>query len=160
MAPAPVARPMARMVDISKKPDVPRRAVASGEILLRPATVRAIRAGRVEKGDPIRTAEVAALQAVKRVWEALPHTHPIPITGASAEFTVKRDRVVVTCGVGATYKTGVEMEALYGTTVALLTIWDMVKSLEKDAAGQYPTARIENVRVLAKEKGAARGRRR
>ena len=150
---------MAKMVDISKKPDVPRRAVASGEILLRPATIRAIRAGRVEKGDPIRTAEVAALQAMKRVWEVLPHTHPIPITGAAAEFAVKRDRVVVTCEVSATYKTGVEMEALYGVAVALLTIWDMVKSLEKDADGQYPSKRIANVRVVAKEKGAGRRKR-
>jgi len=150
---------MAKMVDISKKPDVPRRAVASGEILLRPATIRAIRAGRVEKGDPIRTAEVAALQAMKRVWEVLPHTHPIPITGAAAEFAVKRDRVVVTCEVSATYKTGVEMEALYGVAVALLTIWDMVKSLEKDADGQYPSTRIANVRVVAKEKGAGRRKR-
>jgi cyclic pyranopterin phosphate synthase len=149
---------MAKMVDISKKPDVPRRAVARGEILLRPATIRAIRAGRIEKGDPIRTAEVAALQAVKRVWEALPHTHPIPITGASAEFAVKRDRVVVTCEVGATYKTGVEMEALYGVAVALLTVWDMVKSLEKDPSGQYPTATISDVRVVTKEKGGPRRR--
>ena len=147
-------RAMAKMVDISKKPDVPRRAIAAGEILLRPATIRAIRGGTVEKGDPIRTAEVAALQAVKRVWEALPHSHPIPITGASAEFDVRRDRVVATCEASATYKTGVEMEALYGVAVALLTIWDMVKSLEKDAAGQYPTARIQNVRVLSKRKGA------
>ncbi|TLZ59074.1 MAG: cyclic pyranopterin monophosphate synthase MoaC [Methanobacteriota archaeon] len=152
-------RAMAKMVDISRKPDVSRRAVASGEILLRPATIRAIRAGRVEKGDPIRTAEVAALQAMKRVWEVLPHTHPIPITGAAAEFAVKRDRVVVTCEVSATYKTGVEMEALYGVAVALLTIWDMVKSLEKDADGQYPSTRIASVRVVAKEKGAGRRKR-
>lgn len=150
---------MAKMVDISRKPDVPRRAVARGEILLRPGTISAIRGGKVEKGDPIRTAEVAALQAVKRVWEALPHTHPIPITGASADFIVKRDRVVVTCTVSATYKTGVEMEALYAVTVALLTVWDMVKSLEKDAKGQYSTARISNVRVVAKEKGPGARRR-
>src|SRR5438093_7230709 len=97
---------MAKMVDISKKPDVPRRAVATGEILLRPATIRAIRAGRIEKGDPIRTAEGAALQAMKRVWEVLPHTHPIPITGASADFAVTRDRAVVTCAATARYKTG------------------------------------------------------
>ena len=147
------------MVDISKKADVPRRAVATGEILLRPATIRAIRTGKVEKGDPIHTAEVAALQAVKRVWEALPHTHPIPITGASAEFVVKRDRVAATCEVSATYKTGVEMEALYAVAVALLTIWDMVKSLEKDEAGQYPATRIHGVRVLAKHKGTPGGQR-
>src|SRR3989442_10344138 len=144
---------MARMVDISKKPDVSRRAVASGEILLRPATVRAIRARMVEKGDPIRTAEVAALQAVKSVWEALPHTHPIPITGASAEFAVKRDRVGATCEVSATYKPGGEMEALYAVAVALLTIWDMVKSLEKDAAGQYPAPPRHRLRGLAQAKG-------
>jgi cyclic pyranopterin phosphate synthase len=72
---------------------------------------------------------------------------------------VRRDRVVVTCSVSATYKTGVEMEALYAVTVALLTVWDMVKSLEKDAKGQYPTARISNVRVVAKEKGPGARRR-
>jgi len=148
------ATAMARMVDISKKKDVPRRSVASGEIVLAPATVRAIRAGKVPKGDPISTAEVAGLQAVKKVWEALPHCHPIPITSASVEFAVKKDRVAVTCEVRATYKTGVEMEALYACTVALLTIWDMVKSLEKDDAGQYPRTRVRNVRVVTKEKGA------
>src|SRR2546422_8154010 len=147
---------MARMVDISKKPDVPRRAVATGEILLSPATLRAIRAGKVEKGDPVRTAEIAPLQAVKRGWEALPHAHPIPTTSAAAEFRLQRDRIAVSCEVSATYKTGVEMEALYGVTVALLTIWDMVKSLEKDAAGQYPATRIQDVRVVSKEKGPAR----
>jgi len=149
---------MARMVDISKKRDVPRHAVASGEIVLSPATIREIRAGRVPKGDPIHTAEIAGLQAVKKVWEALPHCHPIPITSASVEFSVKKDRVRVTCEVAATYKTGVEMEALYSCTVALLTVWDMVKPLEKDSGGQYPTARIEGIRVLRKEKGGRPGR--
>jgi len=148
---------MARMVDISEKPEVPRRAVATGDLLLRPATLRAVRAGRVEKGDPVRTAEVAALQAVKRVWEALPHCHPVPITSASAGFAVKRDRVTATVEVSATYKTGVEMEALYGVTVALLTVWDMVKSLEKDVAGQYPATRIQGVRVVSKRKGRGAG---
>lgn len=144
---------MAKMVDIAAKEDVPRRAVARGDLVLRPETLRAIREGKVPKGDPIRTAEVAALQAVKRTSEALPHCHPIPITGASAEFAFAKDRVTATCEVAATYKTGVEMDALYGCTVALLTVWDMVKSLEKDERGQYPFARIQNVRVVAKEKG-------
>src|SRR2546426_12624584 len=88
---------MARMVDTSKNPDVPRRAIATGEILLRPATIRAIRAGRVGKGEPIRTAEVAALQAMKRVREDLPITHPIPITGASADVAVTLDHDFDTC---------------------------------------------------------------
>ncbi len=144
---------MAKMVDISAKKDVPRRAVATGEIVLGDETIRAVRAGKVPKGDPIPTAEVAGLQAIKKVWDALPHTHPIPITSAAVEFSVRDDRITVTCEVTATYKTGVEMEALYGCTVALLTIWDMVKSLEKDEEGQYPLTRIQNVRVVAKEKG-------
>jgi len=144
---------MAKMVDIGEKPDVRRRAVASGTIRLKAATIRAIRSGRVEKGDPLATAEVAALHAMKTVWQVLPHSHPIPITAASASFTIRPDRIVATTMVEATYKTGVEMEALYGVAVALLTVWDMVKSLEKDARGQYPAARIEGVRVVSKEKG-------
>ncbi len=147
---------MAKMVDIGRKPDVRRRAVATGLIRLQPSTIRAIRARHIEKGDPLPTAEVAALQAMKAVWQVLPHTHPIPITSASVTFNVRSDRIAVTTAVEATYKTGVEMEALYGATVALLTIWDMVKAHEKDAQGQYPSARIEGVRVVSKEKNAGR----
>src|SRR3990172_7346953 len=73
---------MARMVDIGRKPDVKRRAVATGAIRLRPSTIRAVRSRRVEKGDPLAAAEVAALQAIKSVWQVLPHCHPIPITSA------------------------------------------------------------------------------
>lgn len=144
------------MVDVGRKPDVQRSAVASGRIRLRPATVRAIRRGGLEKGDPLGAAEVAGLQAAKSVWQVLPHCHPIPVTAAAVEFRVSKDGVSCTTRVEATYKTGVEMEALYACSVALLTIWDMVKSLEKDAAGQYPTARIEDLRVVSKEKGGPR----
>jgi cyclic pyranopterin phosphate synthase len=147
---------MAKMVDIGGKPDVKRRAVARGEIRLKAATVRVIRAGQVEKGDPLAAAEVAGLQAIKSTWQALPHCHPIPLTSANVSFELKSNSVVATTTVEATYKTGVEMEALYGVTVALLTVWDMVKALEKDAGGQYPTARIENVRVVSKVKGPSR----
>src|SRR5574340_120501 len=136
---------MARMVDIHAKPDVRRRAVAMGTIRLRAQTIAAIRAKRVEKGDPIAAAEVAGLQAIKSTWQTLPHCHPIPLTSAAVEFEMGRDRVVCTTVVEATYKTGVEMEALYGVSVALLAVWDMVKSLEKDAHGQYPVARIEGI---------------
>src|SRR2546425_7311319 len=144
---------MAKMVDIGTKPDVYRRATASGVIRLKPGTVRAIRAGRIEKGDVLAAAEIAALQAMKAVWQVLPHTHPIPITAASVTFDTGADHVVATTTVEATYKTGVEMEALYGVTVALLTIWDMAKSLEKDRQGQYPQARIEDIHVIEKMKG-------
>ena len=145
---------MAKMVDIGRKRDVRRRAVATGAIRLKPATIGAVHRHRVEKGDPLPAAEVAALQAMKSVWQVLPHTHPVPITAASVAFDVHTDRIWATTTVEATYKTGVEMEALYGVSVALLTIWDMVKSLEKDRTGQYPTARIESVQVVRKEKGA------
>jgi len=147
---------MARIVDIARKPDVPRRAVARGSIRLRPATLAAIRAGRVEKGDPLAAAEVAGLHALKSTWQVLPHCHPIPITSATVALEASRDRVTCTATVEATYKTGVEMEALYGVAVALLTVWDMVKALEKDARGQYPAARIEGVRVISKGKGRHR----
>ena len=145
---------MAKMVDIGRKRDVRRRAVATGAIRLKHATIGAVRTHRVEKGDPLPAAEVAALQAMKSVWQVLPHTHPVPITAAGVVFDVHTDRIWATTTVEATYKTGVEMEALYGVSVALLTIWDMVKSLEKDRTGQYPTARIESVQVVRKEKGA------
>ena len=146
------------MVDIKAKPDVLRRAVAAGTIHLRPATLAAIRAGRVEKGDPIAAAEVAGLQAIKSTWQTLPHCHPIPLTFAAVEFKLGKDRVECTATVEATYKTGVEMEALYGVSVALLTVWDMVKSLEKDARGQYPSARIEGIQVVSKTKGRSSAR--
>lgn len=147
---------MAKMVDIGGKPDVRRRATAEGSIHLKRSTIEAIRRGRVEKGDPLATAEVAGLHALKAVWQVLPHCHPLPITAARVVFAVERDRIDVRTDVEATYKTGVEMEALYGATVALLTIWDMVKPLEKDATGQYPTARIDGVRVVKKAKARRR----
>lgn len=143
---------MARMVDIGKKPDVERRATATGEILLQLATLTAIRAGTVEKGDPIRTAEVAGIQAIKRTAEALPHCHPIPLTHAAVHLEILESGVRCTTEVSATYKTGVEMEALHGCAIALLTVWDMVKSLEKDATGQYPLTAIRDLKVTAKEK--------
>src|SRR5437773_1079796 len=90
---------MAKIVDIGRKPDVKRRAVATGTILLRPTTARAIRDGPVEKGDVLVSAEVAALHAMKSVWQVLPHCHPIPITAADVSFDVRADRIVVTTNV-------------------------------------------------------------
>ena len=141
------------MIDIASKEDVPRRAVASGELVLQGSTLAAIRRGEVEKGDVLASARVAALHAAKKTWEALPYCHPIPLTAADASFDVRDDRLVATVEVRATYKTGVEMEALYACATALLTVWDMVKKHEKDEAGQYPFARVQNLRVLTKEKG-------
>lgn len=145
---------MARQRPIHAKPVVYRRAVASGEIRLSAGTVRAIRAGSVEKGDPLRAAEIAGLVAIKRTPELLPHCHPVPITGSAVELTVAASGVRARVEVEALYRTGVEMEALVGVSVALLTVWDMVKYMEKDARGGYLTTRIGAIRVISKEKAA------
>ncbi len=142
-----------RMVDISSKPAVARVATATGLLRLRPATLRAIRTGKVVKGNVLAVARTAAVSAVKRTWEILPLCHPIPLTGVETGLGIEKTGVRATCTVRATYKTGVEMEALVGVTTALLTVWDMVKPLEKDATGNYPGTRIEGVKVVEKKKG-------
>ena len=144
---------MAGMVDISSKPDVARIAKATGAICLKPETIERIKKGEVPKGDVLTVAKTAAVMAIKRTPEFIPLTHPIPITGVDVELKIEKERVRATVEVKSTGKTGVEMEALAGVAGALLTIWDMVKGLEKDKYGQYPTTEIEEIRVLKKVKG-------
>ena len=146
---------MAEMVEVGLKPEVLRQAHAEGRLLLQPATVAEIRAGTTKKGDPIATARVAAIQAVKDTPRILPLCHPIPITGVDSEITVDDDGVTARVSVSTVYKTGVEMEALTAVAAALLTVWDMTKYLEKDAQGQYPATRIEGVHVIEKVKRPA-----
>jgi cyclic pyranopterin phosphate synthase len=141
------------MVDISAKPDVPRVAKATGFLRLKPETVEKIKTNQVPKGDVLSVAKTAAVLAIKRVPELIPLTHPIPITGSEVKLEVRSDGVRATVEVKSTGKTGVEMEALTGVACALLTVWDMVKGLEKDEKGQYPETRIEDIRVLEKVKG-------
>ncbi len=142
-----------RMVDISGKEVVHRTAEAVGRISLRKETVAAVRDGRIEKGDPLTVAEVACIQAVKRTPDLIPLCHPIPIDSVDADFELGEDYVEARCRGAADYRTGVEMEALTGVAVALLNVWDMVKYLEKDEGGQYPTAEITGIRVVEKRKG-------
>ncbi len=144
---------MTKMIDISEKRNVSRRAKARGEIKLSASTMDAIRESRIKKGDVISTAKVAGIQAVKDTPKMLPLCHPIPITSVDVSLKLEKDRVVCECDVKAEYKTGVEMEALVGVTSALLTVWDMVKYLEKDDKGQYPETRIDCIKVVEKEKG-------
>ncbi|RQG99053.1 cyclic pyranopterin monophosphate synthase MoaC [Natrarchaeobius oligotrophus] len=141
-----------QMVDVGDKPDSERRAVAAGEIRLRPSTVEAIRDDRVGKGDVLATARVGAVQAVKHTWETIPMCHQIPITNVDTEFSLDDDRIELEVAVETTGKTGCEMEALEGVTTGLNVVWDMVKAIEKDEGGQYPSTAIENVRVVQKEK--------
>jgi len=144
---------MAKMVDISAKPAVPRKAVASGFICLKKETLKKIKAGKVPKGDVLTIAQTAAILAVKRTPEFVPLTHLIPITGTDVGFKFEDDGIHVDVEVRSTGQTGVEMEALVGVAGALLAIWDMVKGLEKDEAGQYPTTSITDIKVIRKLKG-------
>jgi cyclic pyranopterin phosphate synthase len=143
----------AQMVDISAKGDVVREATAAGRIYLRPETLAAIREGSVVKGNVLATARVAATLAVKNTSGIIPMCHPIPISGITVDFAEGDGYIESTVVVKMTGKTGVEMEALTGVSVALLTVWDMVKSAEKDKDGQYPVTRITDVRVVEKKKG-------
>ncbi|NLD57664.1 MAG: cyclic pyranopterin monophosphate synthase MoaC [Methanomicrobiales archaeon] len=143
----------AQMVDISGKGDVAREAVAAGKIFLREDTLTAIRGGTVVKGNVLATARVAATMAVKNTANMIPMCHPIPISSVSVDFREGSGHIEAVVTVKMTGKTGVEMEALTGVSIALLTIWDMVKSAEKDAQGQYPVTSITDIRVLEKKKG-------
>lgn len=142
------------MVDVTCKPEVHRVATASGEIRLRPETVAAIADRQVKKGDVLTAARLAALLAVKDTPRIIPMCHGIPITAIDVDFSFKKDAVRARVRVTSIGKTGVEMEALSGVSVALLTIWDMVKSMEKDGTGNYPWTLIQKIRVEEKRKGA------
>ncbi|MEB3844806.1 MAG: cyclic pyranopterin monophosphate synthase MoaC [Desulfurococcales archaeon] len=149
-----MGREPVRMVDISPKPPLVREAVAEGTIRLRPETVERIRQGRIEKGDVLSVATVAAVLAVKNTPNIIPLCHPIPIHNVKVDYELGRETVTVRVKVKTKAETGVEMEALTGVSAALLTIWDMVKKYEKDEEGQYPETRISNIRVLSKVKRA------
>jgi cyclic pyranopterin phosphate synthase len=142
----------AHMVDVSLKPVVRRLAEARGRILLRPTTIKAIRERRIEKGDALEIARVAAVLAAKETPRILPLTHPIPLEAVDVSFRFAKGSIEATCIVQAHWKTGVEMEALVATSVALLTLWDLVKSREKTPTGQYPHAKITDLHVVRKEK--------
>ncbi len=141
-----------KMVEVGHKEVVFRKAVAKGKIKLKPETIILIQEGKTKKGNVIASAQIAGILAVKRTWEIIPLCHPIPLTGVDISFEFGEDYIEATCEVRAYYKTGVEMEALTGVSVALLTIWDMVKAVEKDEKGQYPATMIYDVRVVEKVK--------
>jgi cyclic pyranopterin phosphate synthase len=140
------------MVDITGKPESYRKARASGKIWLKRRSLEAIKKEEVKKGDVFEASRLAAIMAVKRTSEAIPLCHPIPITGIDVEFKLGEDHIKVEVEVRTRAQTGVEMEALYGVSMALLNIWDMVKYLEKDEAGSYPFTCIGDIRVLSKVK--------
>ncbi len=143
-----------RMVDISNKEPVTREAAAVGRLRMRPETAKALREGKIEKGDPISIAEVAANLAVKNTSQLIPMCHNIQISKVETSAHIGDDFIEVEARVKATAKTGVEMEALTAAAVYLLNIWDMVKKVEKDDRGQYPATWIEYVKVKEKLKAS------
>jgi cyclic pyranopterin monophosphate synthase len=145
-----------RQADISDKPVVFREATATGRIMLKPKTLERIKDGELEKGDPLAISKTMAILAVKKTPELLALCHPLRIEHVEVTETVLEDSIAVSVTVSAHEKTGVEMEALTGVSVALLNIWDVVKAYEKEAGGQYPSTTVEGVRVLEKVKTSGR----
>ncbi len=140
------------MVDITRKPEVMRMAVAIGAIRLAESTIDAIQMGKIEKGDVLTVARVAAIQAVKETPRMIPMCHPIPITKVDVKFELCPEKVLARVEVTSVGKTGVEMEALTGVSTALLNVWDMVKSMEKDESGNYSDTVIDGIKVVEKRK--------
>lgn len=135
----------ARMVNVGAKPVQQRRAVASARLLCQPATIRALRAKALPKGDVLTVANIAGIQAAKRTGDLIPLCHPLPLSHVEIAFKIKRDGIDITCAAETSAQTGVEMEALTGASVAALTLYDMCKAVDK-------TMRIENIRVIEKTK--------
>jgi len=123
----------ARMVDIGAKAVTRREAAASTFIKLGPATLRLVRANKIAKGDVLNTARLAGIQAAKRAPELIPLTHPLPLENVAVDLEIMKTGIRVRCRVTVEAKTGAEMEALTGAAVAALTVYDMVKAVERGA---------------------------
>jgi len=141
------------MVDITPKPEVYREATAKGRIQLKPETLRLIKEGKIEKGEPLKVAQIAGILAAKNTSMLIPLCHPLPLTNIDVDLKiVKNSAVEAEATVKTKAQTGVEMEALVAATIALLTVWDMTKQYEKDKKGQYPSTVIQDVHVVRKIK--------
>jgi cyclic pyranopterin monophosphate synthase len=122
-----------RMVEVGDKPESRRNAVAEGVIGMRPDTLATLEAGRSPKGDPLVIAQVAGIQAAKRTAELIPLCHPLPLSSIQVELSTDRDipGVRAVARVRVVGRTGVEMEALTAVSVALLTVYDMLKAVDR-----------------------------
>ncbi len=135
------------MVDVSAKPIVLREATAVGEIILQPATVRAIRKDQITKGNVLAAARIAGISAAKKTADLIPLCHPLPLTHCEVLFALKQNRIIITASAKIAAQTGIEMEALTAVSVAALTIYDMCKAIDKKM-------RIENIHLVSKTKKA------
>ncbi|MFC1754141.1 cyclic pyranopterin monophosphate synthase MoaC [Thermoproteota archaeon] len=140
------------MIDIHKKDVQYREATATGEINLTVETIKKIKDGKVEKGDPIQIAILAGIQGAKLTPMIIPLCHPLLLESTKVTVEFINSGLKATAKVIASGKTGVEMEALTAATIALLNIWDVVKMYEKDSNGQYPFSFISNIKVIKKVK--------
>jgi cyclic pyranopterin phosphate synthase len=137
----------ARMVDVGGKPVTAREAVATGRIRMTPAARRAIVEQRVKKGDVLAVAQIAGIQAAKRTADLVPLCHPLPLTSVKVTLEPEGDDAVrVRATVRCHWHTGVEMEALTAASAALLTVYDMVKAIDRGMV-------IEDLRLLEKRGG-------
>jgi len=127
------AKGKARMVDIGAKAVTRREAAASAFVKLGPETLRLVRTNALAKGDVLATARLAGIQAAKRAHELIPLAHPIPLENVAVDLDFLKTGLRVLCRVTAEAKTGAEMEALTGAAVAALTVYDMVKAVERKA---------------------------
>lgn len=136
----------AHMVDVGDKAVTRREATATGRVVMSAEAVAAIRAGTVKKGDVIAVARVAGIMAAKRTSDLVPLCHPLPITRVSLDLDIREDGVAATATVRTDGKTGVEMEALTAVSVALLTVYDMTKAIDKAMI-------LQDLQVVAKSGG-------
>ena len=136
----------ARMVDVGGKPETARSATAAGRIVMAPATLAAIRDGSGPKGDVLAAARIAGIMAAKKTGELIPLCHPLALDAVTLDFSFEDAAVEVKATASLTGRTGVEMEAMTAASIALLTIYDMAKALEKGMV-------IESVRLLEKTGG-------
>jgi cyclic pyranopterin phosphate synthase len=136
------------MVDVSPKPDSAREAVAQAVLRMRPSTLRAVMKGNAPKGDVLGVARTAGILAAKRTADLIPLCHPLRLTRVEVAFDVRprRGELAIEARAGTVDKTGVEMEALTAVSVAALTVYDMVKALEKGVT-------ITNLHLVAKSGG-------
>jgi cyclic pyranopterin monophosphate synthase len=134
------------MVDVGAKAETAREAVASGDVFMSAAARRAIRARAVKKGDPLQTARLAGIMAAKRTSEFIPLCHPLALTHVDVDLVPRPRGYRITARVATVGRTGVEMEALAAVTVAALTLYDMLKAVDR-------TMVIDNIRLLEKRGG-------
>jgi cyclic pyranopterin phosphate synthase len=142
------SRGRARMVDVAAKAETAREAVARGEVAMAPATLETITAGAARKGDVLAVAQVAAIAAAKRTWELIPLCHQIPLTGISVDLVPDPGRscVRIEARVRTVGRTGAEMEALVAVAAAGLTVYDMLKAVERGMT-------VQNIRLVRKSGG-------